>query len=162
MNRAVLFSRASDEWATPDDLYAVLDAEFHFELDAAANSDNAKCARWYGPGGVADNALSLAWTNDAGKACAVWLNPPYSQGRAFMARAAREAATTGSTVVCLVPSRTDTRWWHEHVWDASEHQPRSGVSVRFLRGRLKFGGATAGAPFPSVIVIFNPYKCGDA
>lgn len=156
MNRAALFSRASDEWATPHNLYASLDAEFHFSLDAAATASNTKCARWYGPGGVSEDALSLAWTNDAGRPCAVWLNPPYSRAREFMARAAHEAIVTGSTIVCLVPSRTDTRWWHDYVWDAAKHRTRPGVSIRFIRGRLIFGGASAGAPFPSVIVVFSP------
>jgi hypothetical protein len=61
-------------------------------------------------------------------------------------------------VVCLVPSRTDTRWWHEHAWDATTHQPRPGVEIRFVRGRLKFGNtgkAENSAPFPSVVIVFR-------
>jgi hypothetical protein len=84
-----------------------------------------------------------------------WLNPPYSKCREFIAKAAAEARK-GCTVVCLVPSRTDTRWWHEHVWDAEKHQPRPGVEVRFIKGRLKFGGSTNSAPFPSVVIVFRP------
>ena len=64
--------------------------------------------------------------------------------------------TKGCTVVCLVPSRTDTRWWHQHVWDGEKHQPRSGVEIRFIKGRLKFGGSESGAPFPSVVIVFRP------
>jgi site-specific DNA-methyltransferase (adenine-specific) len=80
---------------------------------------------------------------------------PYSQCRAFIAKAALEA-TRGCTVVALVPARTDTKWWHAHVWDGAFHRPRPGVEVRFLPGRLKFSGSTNSAPFPSVVLIFRP------
>ena len=81
------------------------------------------------------------------------MNPPYSKCRQFIEKAAREASK-GATVVALVPSRTDTRWWHEYVWSGS--QPKPGVEVRFVKGRLKFGEGKNGAPFPSVVVIFRP------
>jgi site-specific DNA-methyltransferase (adenine-specific) len=103
---------------------------------------------WFGDGSV--SALAVLW--EVGRV--YWLNPPYSKCREFMVKAAFEAQR-GSTVVCLVPSRTDTRWWHDCVWDRVRHQPRPGVEVRFIKGRLKFGGATAGAPFPSVLVVFR-------
>ncbi len=148
-----LMSKASDEWSTPQDFWDALDAEFHFMVDAAASKTNHKCLTWFGP----DNrlfpdalALGLTWGGEG----TVWLNPPYSRCREFIAKATSEAKK-GCTVVCLVPSRTDTRWWHEHVWDRETHQPRPGVAIRFIKGRLKFGGATAGAPFPSCLVIFT-------
>lgn len=147
MKSRVVFASNSDEWETPQSLFDALDAEFRFVVDAAATSQNAKCPTFFG------NALNGPWDIAAGHS--VWLNLPYSQCRAFMAKAATEAAAHGCTVVCLVPSRTDTRWWHEHVWDTAQHRPRAGVEVRFLRGRLKFGSSTAGAPFPSVIVVFR-------
>lgn len=158
MNTALMFSRASDEWSTPQDCFDTLDAEFHFTLDAAATRKNRKCALYFGPdmGPPYDDALQLEWwIGHAPDTETVWLNPPYSKCRQFIAKAAEEARR-GVTVVCLVPSRTDTRMWHEYVWDQTVHAPRPGVQVRFLKGRLKFGGATAGAPFPSVVIVFRP------
>lgn len=151
MNSALMFSKATDEWATPQDFFDRLHAEFGFALDAAANYENAKCLRYL------TDALGLSWRGliDAGEA--IWLNPPYSMCREFIAKSAEEAHK-GCTVVCLVPSRTDTRWWHEHVWNQETHQPRPGVEIRFIKGRLKFGGAKAGAPFPSVVIVFRPVQ----
>jgi len=151
MNNALMFSKASDEWSTPQDFWDALHAEFDFELDVAASDDgvetNAKVSSYFT---AEDDALACPW-----RSLVCWMNPPYSKCREFIAKAAEEAKK-GATVVCLVPSRTDTRWWHEHVWDHELHQPRPGVEVRFVKGRLRFGGATAGAPFPSVVVIFRP------
>lgn len=152
MNSAVMFSASSDEWETPQPLFDALHEEFDFDCDGAASSMNAKSDNWFGLDHSEQNrrdALAVPW-----EAMTVWLNPPYSRCREFIAKAAAEARI-GSTVVCLVPSRTDTRWWHEHVWDAAQHRPRPGVDVRFLKGRVKFGAATAGAPFPSVVIIFR-------
>ena len=150
MNTAVMYSSKTDEWETPRLLFERLDREFYFSVDAAATADNAKCATWYG---ATLDALALdRW---AAPPAAIWLNPPYSECRAFMAKAAAEARK-GCTVVCLVPSRTDTSWWHDYVWDTEQHRPRPGVEVRFIRGRIKFGEATSGAPFPSVLVVFRP------
>lgn len=156
MNSALMFSKASDEWSTPKDFWDALHEEFHFTVDAAASTANAKCGIWFGPGGLCEDALALKdWRPDDGVR-AVWLNPPYSRCREFIAKAADEARTHALTVVCLVPSRTDTRWWHESVWDRASHLPRPGVEIRFVKGRLTFGGAPAGAPFPSVVIVFRP------
>lgn len=165
MNNALMFSKASDEWSTPDEFYAVLDAEFNFMLDAAASAENTKL---HGP--IYENyylgldhqdpkrrdALVCDWLYIMDfRSSSVWLNPPYSKCREFIAKAALEASK-GCTVVCLVPSRTDTRWWHEHVWDRERHQPKAGVEVRFVKGRLRFGGGKDCAPFPSVVIVFRP------
>lgn len=161
MNNALMFSKASDEWSTPQDLFDALDAEFSFTLDAAASAENAKCPLWFGPthhGPEYRDALTIDWwIGHRPDTEAVWLNPPYSKCREFIAKAASEARK-GVTVVCLVPSRTDTRWWHEHVWDRECHQPRLLVQVRFLKGRLTFGGAPNGAPFPSVVIVFHGHQ----
>lgn len=151
-----MFSRASDEWATPRHVYDELDNEFAFQCDCAASQANAKYDIWYGldhPDPSRRDALSNPW---GPMVC--WLNPPYSRCRDFIVKAALEAQE-GATVVCLVPARTDTAWWHEYVWDTKKHKPRKRVEVRFIKGRLKFGDAKSGAPFPSVIVIFhaNPW-----
>lgn len=149
MNSALMFSRVKDDWRTPADLFAVLDAEFHFELDVAASLANTQCATFFAR---EDNALERDWLRQV-----CWLNPPYSQCRAFVAKAVAEAAK-GCTVVVLVPARTDTRWWHESVWDGLQHRPRPGVEVRFLKGRLQFVGARDPAPFPSVVLVFRPFE----
>jgi phage N-6-adenine-methyltransferase len=158
MNNALMFSRATDEWATPQEFFDRLHEEFEFSVDAAASASNHKCPRWFGLDHFEHDrrdALAVSWVERYGETA--WLNPPYSKCREFIAKAAEEARK-GCTVVCLVPSRTDTRWWHEHVWDADLHQARPGVEVRFIKGRLKFGGATAGAPFPSVVIVFRPVQ----
>ena len=150
-------SRASDEWETPESQFNELNAEFGFDLDAATRRDIGWVdGHWFGPDHsdpYCRNALAVARWTQFGRV--VFLNPPYSQCRAFMAKAA-EQARDGCTVVCLVPARTDTRWWHEHVWDRETNTWRAGVEGRFVKGRLKFGHATAGAPFPSAVIIFRP------
>lgn len=162
MNTVAMFGKASDEWTTPQDFYDALDLEFNFQWDAAATRANAKCG-WYsyfGPDHTTimyRDALAVPfWYNSQRQR--FWINPPYSQCRAFLTKAAVEAKR-GATIVCLVPSRTDTRWWHETVWDDVRHCARPGVEIRFHRGRLKFGGSAKpqnSAPFPSVLVIFRP------
>jgi len=153
MHRA-LFSHAKDEWTTPVEFYAALEAELGpFDLDAAATAATTRCARWLGPGGLAPDALTAAWGMPR---AVVFLNPPYSRVRAFMTKAAVEVHVRQCTVVALVPARTDTRWWHEHIWDRHRHTARAGVEIRFVRGRLRFGTATASAPFPSVVLILRP------
>ena len=159
MTSPVLFSRASDEWTTPPDLYDALGAEFKFTLDAAATDENSTSRTFLT---LDQNSLMVRWglvpCHRAGPPV-VWLNPPYSKVRLFMQKAAAEAAL-GCTVVCLVPSRTDTRWFHDHVWDVTTHAPRPHVEIRFLCGRLKFGDGTGSAPFPSMLVIFRPHHAG--
>lgn len=136
----VLMSRASDEWATPQDFFDAVNAKFGpFTLDAAATSENAKAARFFTK---EDDALAVSWDTDG----RIWLNPPYSRIREFCAKA-RDEAVHGNVIVLLVPARTDTRWWH----DVTVH-----ADVRLLRGRLKFGSGTGSAPFPSALVILGP------
>lgn len=155
----VVFSRQSDLWTTPPDLFAELDAEFHFGLDATATKATALCPQYFGPDHWKPywrDALVVKWNYVARVA---FLNPPYSQCKAFMEKAAQEARR-GVTTVCLVPARTDTRWYHAHVWDRTRHRPYPGIQVRCLKGRLKFGGVVTksgkptGAPFPSLVVVF--------
>ena len=161
-SQAVMFGKASDEWTTPQAFYDSLNAEFMFQWDSAAVNDSAKCGGhcYFGPDhSHMDYRDALAvpeWRTYQRER--FWLNPPYSKCREFIAKAAAEAKR-GATVVCLVPSRTDTRWWHEHVWDDVRHRARPGVEIRFQRGRLKFGGTGKpenSAPFPSVVVICRP------
>ena len=137
--KSVHFSSATDLWSTLQDFFDKMNAEFHFTLDVCATAANAKCARFFSP---ADDGLAQQWTGTC------WMNPPYGRTIGQWMAKAREAAEKGATVVCLVPARTDTRWWQDNVSKAQD--------VRFLRGRLKFGGATNSAPFPSAVVVFRP------
>lgn len=135
-----LFSSASGEWETPAVLFRQLDQEFRFTLDACAHPGNYKVANFYGPADEWDG-LAQPWTG------VVWCNPPYGRSIVKWVEKGYLAAKAGATVVMLLPSRTDTRWWHDYVMKASE--------IRFIRGRLKFGNAMNGAPFPSAIVVFR-------
>lgn len=126
VNRAI-FSSASVHWATPDDTYKALDAEFGFNLDPCPLSD-----------APVTDGLALDWTGRR-----VYCNPPYGRGVGDWLAKAREA----DIAVFLLPARTDTRWWHEHAMKANE--------LRFLRGRLKFGGSKNSAPFPSVVLVYR-------
>ena len=133
----VHFSSATDLWATPQDLFDRLHARYGFETDVCATPENAKCPKFFTK---ADDGLAQQWSG------VCWMNPPYGrQIGAWMAKAYR-ASQAGATVVCLVPARTDTAWWHDYAAKGA---------VEFLRGRLKFGGHKNSAPFPSSIVVFR-------
>lgn len=144
MNTELHFSSKSDEWSTPQDLFDKLSEEFGgFDLDVCATPENAKCRYFWTR---EDDALQQTWGNRGGFTT-FWMNPPYSELKDWLKKAF-ESAQIGSTVVALIPSRTDTRAWHEYVMKASE--------IRFIQGRLKFSGHKDSAPFPSAIVIFRP------
>lgn len=148
----VHFSSASDEWATPQDFFDELNAEFGFVLDVCANRGNAKCASF-----IPADSLQQDWATIAAALAPgpVWMNPPYGRGIGAWVAKAAATARAGVPVVALLPARTDTRWFHEHIWDAARHSPREGVEVRLIRGRLKFGGSKNSAPFPSAVVVFR-------
>lgn len=153
MNSSLMFSKASDEWSTPQDFYDALNAEFCFGVDAAATEANTKCRLFYDAerrDGWLVDALGHSWL------CRPhWCNPPYSRCREFVAKAAAERLR-GVLTVMLIPSRTDTRYFHEHIWDVATNAPRPGIELRFVKGRLKFGGQKNSAPFPSMVVVFRP------
>lgn len=140
----VMFSSKTDLWETPQDFFNRLNDEFHFTLDVCALPENAKCQKYYTP---EMDGLSQPWTG------VCWCNPPYGREVGKWVRRALLSSATGATVVMLLPARTDTRWFHDYIYGRAE--------VRFIRGRLKFGGASENAPFPSMVVIFRPL-CGDA
>lgn len=135
---AVHFSSETDEWPTPESLFRRLDDEFRFTLDPCCTKESAKCEKHYT---VTENGLLRDWSGET-----VFMNPPYSQCKEWM-RKAYGSSFDGATVVCLVPSRTDTEWWHEYAMKGE---------IRFVRGRIKFGCSENSAPFPSAIVIFRP------
>jgi phage N-6-adenine-methyltransferase len=127
-----------DDWETPPAFFAELDAEFGFTLDACATAATAKCGAFFTP---ADDALLRSWDG------VVWMNPPYGRQISAWVEKAFTEAVRGATVVCLLPARTSTAWWHDYCMRGE---------VRFIRGRLKFVGAPSAAPFPSAVVIFRP------
>jgi phage N-6-adenine-methyltransferase len=119
-------------------LFAELDAEFNFDLDVCATADNAKCTRYFTR---EDNGLAQPWTGR------VWCNPPYGREIGKWVEKAVDSVRRGEAelVVCLVPARTDTQWWHEFVTRGK---------FQFLRGRVRFNGQGS-APFPSAVVVFR-------
>jgi phage N-6-adenine-methyltransferase len=139
MSNAYMPPSATVEWETPQALFNQLDDEFHFTLDAAASQENAKVSLYYD---LLSDGLKQSWDSQT-----VWCNPPYGRQIKDWVKKASEAKN--STVVMLIPSRTDTRWFHEHVYD------KPNIEVRFIRGRLKFGGNKDNAPFPNMIVIWR-------
>jgi phage N-6-adenine-methyltransferase len=144
MGGNVHFSSATDLWATPQDFFDKLNARFGFELDVCATADNAKCVRFYA---AADDGLSQPWNGTC------WMNPPYGRAIGKWMRKAYESSLSGATVVCLVPARTDTAWWHDYAMRGE---------IEFVRGRLKFGGAKYNAPFPCAVVVFRPQALAKA
>ena len=139
MNTAPHFSSATDKWATPQAFFDQMNSRFGpFELDVCADEENSKCPRHFS---IKDNGLAQQWEGRC------WMNPPYGRAIGLWMRKAYESSLAGATVVCLVPARTDTAWWHSYA---------ALGKVEFIRGRLKFGGHKNSAPFPSAIVIFNP------
>lgn len=143
MNTKIMFSSKTDLWETPQDLFDELNEEFHFNLDVCALPENAKCNKFYTPD---DDGLIKPWTG------VCWCNPPYGREIGKWIRRAWISSAVGNTVVMLLPARTDTKWFHEYIYNKNR------VEVRFLRGRLKFGNAKNSAPFPSMIVIFRSNK----
>lgn len=140
MNTKVHFSSASDNWATPDDFYQKCNARFGpFTLDVCASSENSKCSSFFT---ASDDGLSKDWGSQV-----CWMNPPYGRTIKEWMRKAYESSLKGATVVCIVPARTDTQWWHDYAMKGE---------VEFIKGRLKFGGHKHNAPFPSALVIFKP------
>lgn len=137
MNTDVMFSSKTDDWETPQDLFDKLDQEFEFNLDVCATRDNRKCRNFYAK---ELDGLKQDWSG------VCWMNPPYGREIGKWVQKAYEESLKGSTVVCLLPSRTDTKWWHGYCMKGE---------VRFIKGRLKFGNSKNSAPFPSAIVIFR-------
>ena len=136
-NLAPLFSSKSCEWATPQALFDKLNDVYHFDLDVCATSENAKCPLFFDKEA---NGLAQEWWGTA------WMNPPYGREIGEWVKKAYEESLKGTTILCLLPTRTDTRWFHDYCLKGE---------VTFLRGRVKFGGHKNNAPFPSMLVLFK-------
>ena len=142
MINPALYSSQSGNWDTPQDFFDTLNEEFTFTLDVCADNNNHKCPIYYTE---QDDGLQQIWADT------VWCNPPYGRKIIHWMKKAYESSLTGATVVCLVPSATDTVWWHNYAMKGE---------IRFLRGRPRFETKekTWQQTFsPSVIVIFKPY-----
>ena len=139
----VHFSSETNEWSTPIDLYNSLDEIYNFTLDPCSTKENAKCDKFFT---IEDDGLKQDWSKDT-----VFMNPPYGREIKDWVKKAYEESQKGATVVCLIPSRTDTKYWHEYIFPYSHE-------IIFLKGRLKFGNSKNSAPFPSAIVVFKEDK----
>jgi phage N-6-adenine-methyltransferase len=137
---SVHFSSKTDEWATPQDFFAACNRIWGFTTDVCALPENAKCPAYFTP---EQDGLKQDWAG------ACWMNPPYGREIGRWMRKAWESSAQGATVVCLVPARTCTRWWHDYATRGA---------ITFVRGRLKFGGSNNSAPFPSALVTFGSAK----
>lgn len=137
-----LFSSKTDQWETPADLFKKLNDEFHFTLDPCADESNHKCEKYFTK---EQNGLIQDWSQDV-----VFCNPPYGRNIGEWVKKAFESVSSHThthTVVMLLPALTDTKWFHNYIYHKAE--------IRFIRGRLKFGGSKNSAPFPSMVVVFR-------
>lgn len=134
----VVFSSKTVEWATPLPLFEEWDRRFAFTLDVCATSENHKCAKFFTK---EQDGLLQDWSKDR-----CWMNPPYGKEIGLWCKKAWDESCKGALVVGLLPVRPDTRWWKTYV--------ESKTDIRFIQGRLRFGDAKYGAPFPSAIAIW--------
>jgi len=139
MNKT-LFSSKKHDWETPQDLYEELNKEFNFNLDPCSSDSNHKCDKYFT---IEDNGLEQDWRGHN-----VFVNPPYGrQIKHWVEKSYNEGQKPNTTVVMLIPARTDTRYFHDYIYHKAE--------IRFIKGRLKFSNSKNSAPFPSMIVIFK-------
>lgn len=137
---SVHFSSKTNEWSTPQTFFDELDKEFNFTLDPCATHDNAKCKKYYT---IEDDGLLQDWSKDV-----VFMNPPYGREIKHWVQKAYEESLKGATVVCLIPARTDTTYWHNYIFGKAD-------DIRFIKGRLKFGDGKNSAPFPSAVIVYK-------
>lgn len=145
MNTEVMFSSKTDQWATPQEFFNVLNSEFDFTLDPCANELNHKCNFYFTK---EQDGLKADWGGER-----IFCNPPYGREISNWVKKAYETHKSAwnykrdTIIVMLIPARTDTKWFHEYIYGKAE--------IRFIKGRLKFGDSKNSAPFPSMVVIFR-------
>ena len=101
-----LFSSATNEWPTPQNFFDILDKEFNFTLDPCCTPESAKCKTYFTE---KDDGLSRSW-----KGHTVFMNPPYGNAiKNWVRKAYEESLGANTTVVALIPARTDTKYWHD-------------------------------------------------
>ena len=131
--------------ATPRDFFDKLNKRFKFTLDPCANKQNHKCARWHGPESpFGEDGLAESWQGHR-----VFMNPPYARGQVdkWIKKAYEESRDKETSVVALIRSATDTKYFHKYIWRKAR--------LEFVKGRLKFGDSGGPAPFPSMVVIWR-------
>ena len=134
-----LFSSNSETWETPQNFYEKLNKEFHFTLDPCALPANAKCKMFFTP---EDDGLTKDWSGQR-----VFCNPPYGRKIKAWVKKCHDEAQKNTLIVLLIPARTDTTYFHQYIWHKA--------TIRFIKGRLKFGNSKQSAPFPSMLAIWN-------
>ena len=137
----VLFSSKSNEWATPQDLYNKLNNRYNFTLDPCSSLENHKCDKFYT---IKENGLIQDWSNEV-----VFCNPPYGREIYDWVKKCYNEHLNGTKIVLLIPSRTDTKYFHEFLYK------KPNIKLEFIKGRLKFGDSNNSAPFPSLLAYFN-------
>lgn len=154
MLNAGVYSSNKQDWETPPEFVRLIEHKygFRFDLDSCCYPRTAKARRFFTE---EDDGLAQDWTKEDGSAAFVWMNPPYGNALpVWTKKAKKEAQEHGSTVFCLVPGRTDTKWFHDAA--------RFGKLI-LMKGRLSFlqDGEQQGSPaFPSVLIIFGPGQHG--
>ena len=139
INKELMFSSEDETWSTPQDFFNSLNNEFKFTLDPCCSVETAKCSKFYTE---KEDGLIQDWQGET-----VFCNPPYGKKiKDWVKKCYFESKKPLTTVVMLIPARTDTSYFHDFIYNKSE--------IRFIRGRLKFGDSKNGAPFPSMVVIF--------
>ncbi len=145
LNTDLMFSSKEEKWQTPNKVFNKLNEEFNFTLDPCCQHDSAKCKKYYTP---IEDGLSQSWEGEA-----VFVNPPYGRElRKWVEKCYNEGQKENTKVVMLIPSRTDTTYFHDFIYHKSE--------IRFIRGRIKFINPTTkkagdSAPFGSMVVVYG-------
>lgn len=143
---SVHFMSKSNEWYTPFGVFESLNLEFRFTLDPCATKENAKCSIFYT---IEDDGLTMDWGENI-----FFCNPPYGRNISKWVEKCLYSSKKGTVVVMLIPARTDTKYWHDFIFGKAKE-------IRFIKGRLKFGGSDTNAPFPSAVVVFDDQYDGE-
>ena len=145
MNTEFFFSSKTDQWETPQDFFDQLDKEFHFTLDPCADGSNHKCEKYYTK---EQDGLKQDWSGEI-----VFCNPPYGRKVGKWVEKCFHEVYVGKCkcAVLLLFANTDTRWFHDWIYHKAE--------IRFIKGRLKFGGGRVNSPKPSMVVVFRKPGC---
>ncbi|USL87138.1 methylase [Staphylococcus phage Sazerac] len=141
------YSSKSNEWNTPDDLFYKLNDIYKFTLDPCSTHENAKCYKHFT---IEENGLEQDWSGNI-----VFMNPPYGRDIKKWIKKAYTESLKDAKVVCLIPARTDTVYWHDYIFGKAAH-------IHFLKGRLKFSNSKDSAPFPSAIVVYDKKIGGNS
>lgn len=145
MKNKALFTSDSQEWYTPQYIFDYLNRIYNFDLDPCATPLSAKCDKYFTK---EENGLIQDWNNHN-----VFCNPPYNRGiKDWIEKGSK---IVGGICVMLIPARTDTKYWHEHIFGKASE-------IIFIKGRLKFyrnieGKLVQGesSTFPSAIIVFG-------